>query len=148
MSRVPNRILLQTTIVPTEDDWSIVRFSRLSELLASQIGDDGERAYQVAKEVLRKHPDLTGFQGSSSLDVIGIGRAVEEAGKVGKICVYGTGLPTDAAVQVLGKTTVETCRMRPTCGRDHAIDPQLRLRPAINYLGTNSALELSRAAFD
>jgi simple sugar transport system substrate-binding protein len=28
--------------------------------------------------------------------VIGIGRAVEEAGKVGKICVYGTGLPTEA----------------------------------------------------
>src|ERR1700761_6004924 len=61
-----------------------------------ETNNDGERAYQVAKEVLRKHPDLTGFQGSSSLDVIGIGRAVEEAGKVGKICVYGTGLPTEA----------------------------------------------------
>jgi simple sugar transport system substrate-binding protein len=62
-----------------------------------ETNNDGERAYQVAKEVLRKHPDLAGFQGSSSLDVIGIGRAVEEAGKVGKICVYGTGLPTEAA---------------------------------------------------
>ena len=58
--------------------------------------NDGEKAYQVAKEVLRKHPDLKGFQGSSSLDVLGIGRAVEEAGKVGKICVYGTGLPQEA----------------------------------------------------
>ncbi|RQZ18746.1 autoinducer 2 ABC transporter substrate-binding protein [Burkholderia sp. Bp9031] len=61
-----------------------------------ETNNDGEQAYKVAKEVLRKHPDLNGFQGSSSLDVIGIGRAVEEAGKIGKICVYGTGLPTEA----------------------------------------------------
>lgn len=62
-----------------------------------ETNNDGERAYEVAKEVLRKHPDIKGFQGSSSLDVIGIGRAVEEAGLQGKICVYGTGLPTEAA---------------------------------------------------
>ncbi len=61
-----------------------------------ETNNDGEKAYQVAKEVLRKYPDLKGFQGSSSLDVLGIGRAVEEAGKVGKICVYGTGLPQEA----------------------------------------------------
>src|ERR1700754_2909395 len=61
-----------------------------------ETNNDGERAYQVAKEVLRKPPELTGFQGSSSLDVIGIGRAIEEAGMQGKICVYGTGLPTEA----------------------------------------------------
>ncbi|CAB3798643.1 autoinducer 2 ABC transporter substrate-binding protein [Pararobbsia alpina] len=61
-----------------------------------ETNNDAERAYEVAKEVLRKHPDLKGFQGSSSLDVIGIGRAIEEAGMQGKICVYGTGLPTEA----------------------------------------------------
>jgi simple sugar transport system substrate-binding protein len=61
-----------------------------------ETNNDGERAYEVAKEVLRKHPDLKGFQGSSSLDVIGIGRAVEEAGLQGKICVFGTGLPAEA----------------------------------------------------
>src|SRR6201996_5250538 len=61
-----------------------------------ETNNDGERAYEVAKEVLRKYPDLKGFQGSSSLDVIGIGRAVEESGMQGKICVYGTGLPTEA----------------------------------------------------
>ncbi|QYD72169.1 autoinducer 2 ABC transporter substrate-binding protein [Paraburkholderia edwinii] len=61
-----------------------------------ETNNDGERAYEVAKEVLRKYPDLKGFQGSSSLDVIGIGRAVEESGRQGKICVYGTGLPTEA----------------------------------------------------
>ncbi|MEX3956673.1 LacI family transcriptional regulator [Trinickia symbiotica] len=62
-----------------------------------ETNNDGEHAYVVAKEVLRKHPDIKGFQGSSSLDVLGIGRAVEEAGLQGKVCVYGTGLPTEAA---------------------------------------------------
>ncbi|GLU33054.1 autoinducer 2 ABC transporter substrate-binding protein [Trinickia caryophylli] len=61
-----------------------------------ETNNDGTRAYEVAKEVLRKHPDIKGFQGSSSLDVLGIGRAVEEAGLQGKVCVYGTGLPGEA----------------------------------------------------
>lgn len=47
MSRAPIRILLQTTIVPTEDDWSIARFSRLAGLLASAAGDDGRPLYDV-----------------------------------------------------------------------------------------------------
>ena len=59
--------------------------------------NDAEKAYGKAKEILRKHPDIKGFQGSSSLDVLGIGRAVEEAGLQGKVCVFGTGLPSEAA---------------------------------------------------
>jgi simple sugar transport system substrate-binding protein len=47
-------------------------------------------------ELLKKHPDIKGFQGSSSLDVIGIGRAIEEAGLQDKTCVYGTSLPSAA----------------------------------------------------
>lgn len=63
----------------------------------NESANDAEKAYAKAKEILRKHPDIKGFQGSSSLDVLGIGRAVEEAGLQGKICVYGTGLPSEAA---------------------------------------------------
>ena len=59
--------------------------------------NDANKAYEKAKEILRKHPDIKGFQGSSSLDVLGIGRAIEEAGMQGKTCVYGTGLPNDSA---------------------------------------------------
>jgi simple sugar transport system substrate-binding protein len=59
--------------------------------------DDANKAYEKAKEILRKRPDIKGFQGSSSLDVLGIGRAIDEAGLQGKVCVYGTGLPNDAA---------------------------------------------------
>ena len=49
-----------------------------------------------AKELLAKHPDLKGFEGSSVVDVAGIGRAVREAGFQGKTCVMGTSLPSVA----------------------------------------------------
>jgi hypothetical protein len=43
----PARILLQTTIVPTADDWSIARFSQLAALLGEAVGEDGGRLYAV-----------------------------------------------------------------------------------------------------
>ena len=58
--------------------------------------DDADKAYARAKEIIRKHPDIKGFQGSASTDVAGIGRAVEEAGLEGKTCVFGTSLPSIA----------------------------------------------------
>lgn len=59
--------------------------------------NDANKAYEKAREILRKYPDIKGFQGGSAIDVIGIGRAVEEAGLSGKICVIGLGLPGDTA---------------------------------------------------
>jgi len=47
MSPVPVKILLQTTIVPTKNDWSIARFSQLAKLLATEVGDDGQHLYDV-----------------------------------------------------------------------------------------------------
>ena len=55
-----------------------------------------ETAYQKAKELLARHPDLEGFEGSSVVDVAGIGRAVREAGAQGRTCVMGTSLPSVA----------------------------------------------------
>src|SRR5215470_8492933 len=55
-----------------------------------------DTAYQKAKELLAKHPDLKGFEGSSVVDVAGIGRAVREAGFQGRTCVVGTSLPSVA----------------------------------------------------
>jgi simple sugar transport system substrate-binding protein len=59
--------------------------------------NDANKAYEKTKEILRKHPDIKGFQGSSSLDVLGIGRAIDEAGLQAKTCVFGTGLPNDTS---------------------------------------------------
>jgi simple sugar transport system substrate-binding protein len=61
-----------------------------------ETNDDADKAYEKAKEILKKYPDIKGFQGSASTDVAGIGRAVEEAGLNDKVCVYGTSLPSIA----------------------------------------------------
>src|SRR4051794_21778600 len=44
---VPKKVLLQTTIPTTDDDWSIVRFSRLGALLREQRNDRGNAIYDV-----------------------------------------------------------------------------------------------------
>jgi simple sugar transport system substrate-binding protein len=61
-----------------------------------ETAENQETAYQKAKELLAKHPDLQGFEGSSVVDVAGIGRAVREAGLQSKTCVMGTSLPSVA----------------------------------------------------
>ena len=50
-------------------------------------------AYRKAKQLLRRYPDLKGFEGSSAVDVAGIGRAVREAGRQKSTCVIGTSTP-------------------------------------------------------
>lgn len=60
----------------------------------TESNDDADTAYARARAILKQYPGIKGFQGSASSDVIGIGRAVEEAGLQGKVCVVGTGLPS------------------------------------------------------
>jgi simple sugar transport system substrate-binding protein len=55
--------------------------------------DDGEVAYQTAKELLKKYPDLKGIMGTSSFDAPGVARAIEELGLKGKVFTAGTGMP-------------------------------------------------------
>ncbi|MHA7156003.1 substrate-binding domain-containing protein [Arthrobacter sp. TMN-50] len=58
--------------------------------------DDQGTAYERAKEVLAKYPDIAGFQGSAGNDVPGIARAVQEAGLEDQVCVMGTSIPSVA----------------------------------------------------
>lgn len=58
----------------------------------AESGDDAKVAYEKSKELLKKYPNLKGFQGSSALDVVGIGQAVEEAGIRDKTYVVGTSI--------------------------------------------------------
>lgn len=58
--------------------------------------EDENVAYQNAKAILQKYPDITGFEGSAGTDVAGIARAVQEAGLEDKVCVMGTSIPSVA----------------------------------------------------
>ena len=57
--------------------------------------DNGDVAYNTAKEMFKKYPDLKGIMGTSSYDAPGIARAIAELGLVGKAFTSGTGLPLD-----------------------------------------------------
>lgn len=59
--------------------------------------DNGDVAYNVAKELFKKYPDLKGIMGTSSFDAPGIARAIEELGLTGKVFTAGTGMPADNA---------------------------------------------------
>ena len=57
--------------------------------------DNSERAYEKAKELFKKYPDLKGIIGTSSKDAPGVARAIEELGLKGKVFVSGTGMPNE-----------------------------------------------------
>lgn len=59
--------------------------------------DNGDVAYQTAKEMFKKYPDLKGIMGTSSFDAPGVARAIEELGLTGKVFTSGTGMPGDNA---------------------------------------------------
>lgn len=59
--------------------------------------DNGDTAYNVAKEAFKAYPDLKGIMGTSSFDAPGVARAIEELGLVDKAFTSGTGMPADNA---------------------------------------------------
>jgi len=59
--------------------------------------DNGDIAYNVAKELFKKYPNLKGIMGTSSYDAPGVARAIEELGLIGKAFTSGTGMPLDNA---------------------------------------------------
>lgn len=59
--------------------------------------DNGDTAYNVAKELFKKYPDLKGIMGTSSFDAPGVARAIDELGLSGKVFTAGTGMPGDNA---------------------------------------------------
>ncbi|MHB8062496.1 MAG: substrate-binding domain-containing protein [Ruminiclostridium sp.] len=69
------------------------------KLVADKVesSDDQKKAYEKMKELLKAHPQLKGFQGSSAVDAPGAALAVEEAGLTGKVSVVGTSLPSIAS---------------------------------------------------
>ena len=69
--------------------------------------DDGEVAYQSAKELLKKYPEIRGIVGTSSFDAPGVARAIDELGLTGKVFVSGTGMPA-ANKSILEKGLVKT----------------------------------------
>jgi simple sugar transport system substrate-binding protein len=63
-------------------------------------------AYNRAKELIARNPDIKGILGSAATDVAGIGRAVQEAGLQNQVCVMGTSVPSVAS-QYFGDGSID-----------------------------------------
>jgi len=70
-------------------------------------GSGQEGAYNAAKEVIAKYPEVKGFMGCDTNDPPGIAQAIEEAGKSGTIHVTGTCLASQAK-QYMENGTIKT----------------------------------------
>lgn len=58
--------------------------------------EDQEVAYNTMKDVLKTYPDVKGVMGAAAGDVVGAGRAIEEAGLADTTAVVGTSIPSYA----------------------------------------------------
>lgn len=54
--------------------------------------DNMNMAYEKAKEIIKKYPDIKGFIGASSYDPPGAAKAIDELGMTGQIFAVGTGV--------------------------------------------------------
>jgi simple sugar transport system substrate-binding protein len=70
-----------------------------------EIMDNLDTAYQRAKELFKKYPNLKGILGTSSLSVPGTGRAIQELGLKGKAFVTAVGLPNECKPYLKGGIT-------------------------------------------
>ena len=59
-------------------------------------GSDAERAYELAKEMLQKYPNLKGFQTNGSFGAPGVCRAIKELDATG-VYVVGTSIPSEVS---------------------------------------------------
>jgi len=58
-------------------------------------GSDAEGSYELAKELIKKYPNLKGFQCNGSFGAPGVCRAIKELGLADKILVVGTTIPSE-----------------------------------------------------
>lgn len=64
-------------------------------------------AYQETQQILAKYPQIKGFEGSASVDLPGIAKAVAAAGLTGKVCIVGTAEPVLAKQYIENGTVYE-----------------------------------------
>lgn len=72
-----------------------------------------DTAYQKAKELLKANPELAGFTGAASVDILGEAQAVEELGLADKVSIVGVGTPNACKEYVNNGTIDSVCLWDP-----------------------------------
>ena len=72
-----------------------------------------DTAYSKAKEILKANPDLAGFTGAASVDILGEAQAVEELGLSEQVSIVGVGTPNACRDYVKNGTISSVCLWDP-----------------------------------
>lgn len=72
-----------------------------------------DTAYEKAKELLKANPDLAGFTGAASVDILGEAQAVEELGMTDQVSIVGVGTPNACKDYVHNGTIDAVCLWDP-----------------------------------
>ena len=70
-------------------------------------------AYEKSKELLKANPELAGFTGAASVDILGEAQAVEELGLTDKVSIVGVGTPNATRDYVKNGTIDAVCLWDP-----------------------------------
>lgn len=103
----------------SHNEWADAAIARQKEMYPNmtlieedrvETEDNMEVAYERAKELLKKYPNLKGFLGTSSFDAPGAGKAIAELGLIGKSFAVGTSVTSCAEAQLTdGSCAAVTC---------------------------------------
>ena len=70
-------------------------------------------AYEKAKELLKANPELRGFTGAASVDILGEAQATEELGLTDKVSIVGVGTPNATRDYINSGTISAVCLWDP-----------------------------------
>ena len=91
----PNMTLINDTVPSAESDEKV------------------DTAYEKAKELLKAHPNLAGFTGAASVDILGEAQATEELGLADKVSIVGVGTQNATRDYVKNGTISAVCLWDP-----------------------------------
>ena len=99
-------ILSATPTATNQNAWIDVMMAQLGnypglQLVATVYGNDlADDSYRQTTALLQKYPQLKVIVAPTSVGIVAAAKAVEDAGKVGKVYVTGLGLPSECAGHV------------------------------------------------
>ncbi|MEU4671036.1 autoinducer 2 ABC transporter substrate-binding protein [Amycolatopsis sp. NPDC023774] len=79
--------------ISVEQTYTAQRYPKARRVETVYAGEDTTTATELAKQVLDRHPDLTGLIGECTTSAPGVAQAVRDQQKIGRVFTVGTGTP-------------------------------------------------------
>jgi rhamnose transport system substrate-binding protein len=82
-----------TSWIAVQKQYTASRYPQAQLVETVYAGEDEDNATSLAKELMARHPDLTGLVGECTTSAPGVARAVRDQQKIGQVFTVGVGTP-------------------------------------------------------